>query len=110
MAVRQGAVEASTYVSSDKPVWSTRGPRMVMLLRLIGITSTRSLPDLNLPVPALAAAILRATTIQPGRFNPRGTIVAVYLLATGVTGLSILGIPLWVINVFNGGALAITIS
>ena len=49
---------------------------------------------------------------QTGRFNPWGTIVAVYFLATGITGLSMLGIPLWVTNVFNGAALilAVTIS
>ena len=41
-----------------------------------------------------------------------GAIVAVYFLATGITGLTMLGIPLWVTNVFNGGALilAVTIS
>ncbi len=62
--------------------------------------------------PAFAAAFLGATTIQPGRFNPCGTIVAVYFLGTGITGLSMLGIPLWVTNVFNGAALilAVTIS
>lgn len=67
---------------------------------------------LNYLLPAFAAAFLGATTIQPGRFNPWGTIVAVYFLATGITGLSMLGIPLWVTNVFNGGALilAVTIS
>ena len=67
---------------------------------------------LNFLLPAFAAAFLGATTIQPGRFNPWGTIVAVYFLATGITGLSMLGIPLWVTNVFNGAALilAVTIS
>jgi ribose transport system permease protein len=67
---------------------------------------------LNYLLPAFAAAFLGATTIQPGRFNPWGAIVAVYFLATGITGLSMLGIPLWVTNVFNGAALilAVTIS
>ena len=67
---------------------------------------------LNFLLPAFAAAFLGATTIQPGRFNPWGTLVAVYFLATGITGLSMLGIPLWVTNVFNGAALilAVTIS
>jgi ribose transport system permease protein len=67
---------------------------------------------LNYLLPAFAAAFLGATTIQPGRFNPWGTLVAVYFLATGITGLSMLGIPLWVTNVFNGAALilAVTIS
>ncbi|WP_421761328.1 ABC transporter permease [Devosia sp.] len=67
---------------------------------------------LNYLLPAFAAAFLGATTLQPGRFNPWGAIVAVYFLATGITGLSMMGIPLWVTNVFNGGALvlAVTIS
>jgi ribose transport system permease protein len=67
---------------------------------------------LNFLLPAFAAAFLGATTILPGRFNPWGAIIAVYFLATGITGLTMLGIPLWVTNVFNGGALilAVTIS
>src|SRR3984885_1496528 len=67
---------------------------------------------LNYLLPAFAAAFLGATTILPGRFNPWGAVVAVYFLGTGITGLSMLGIPLWVTNVFNGGALilAVTIS
>jgi len=67
---------------------------------------------LNYLLPAFAAAFLGSTTITPGRFNPWGTMIAVYFLGTGITGLSMLGIPLWVTNVFNGGALilAVTIS
>jgi ribose transport system permease protein len=66
----------------------------------------------NLLLPAFAAAYLGATAIIPGRFNPLGTVAAVYFLATGITGLTMLGVPLWVTNVFNGAALilAVTIS
>jgi ribose transport system permease protein len=41
-----------------------------------------------------------------------GAMVAVYFLAAGITGLTVLGIPLWVTSVFNGGELilAVTIS
>ena len=72
----------------------------------------RSLFGLNFLLPAFAAAFLGATTILPAASIPGGPIVAVYFLATGITGLSMLGIPLWVTNVFNGGALilAVTIS
>ncbi|SLN25511.1 ABC transporter permease [Roseisalinus antarcticus] len=67
---------------------------------------------LNYLLPAFAAAFLGSTTISPGRFNPLGAMVAVYFLGTGITGLTMFGIPLWVTNVFNGGALilAVTIS
>jgi ribose transport system permease protein len=67
---------------------------------------------LNYLLPAFAAAYLGATAILPGRFNPWGAVIAVYFLATGITGLTMMGIPLWVTNVFNGGALilAVTVS
>ena len=67
---------------------------------------------LNFLLPAFAAAYLGATAIIPGRFNAWGAVIAVYFLATGITGLTMLGIPLWVTNVFNGGALilAVTVS
>ncbi|MEQ1950135.1 ABC transporter permease [Mesorhizobium sp. CN2-181] len=66
----------------------------------------------NLLLPAFAAAFLGATAIIPGRFNPWGAVVAVYFLSTGITGLTMLGIPLWVTSAFNGAALilAVTVS
>ncbi len=65
---------------------------------------------LNFLLPAFAAAYLGATSIVPGRFNAWGAFVAVYFLSTGITGLSMLGIPLWVTNVFNGGALILAVT
>ncbi len=56
-------------------------------------------------LPAFAAAFLGATTILPGRFNPWGVIVAVYFLATGITGLTMLGIPLQVTTSSMAGRL-----
>lgn len=56
-------------------------------------------------LPALAAALLGATTISPGRFNVPGTLVAVYFLAATVSGLTFLGAQPWVSSMFNGVAL-----
>lgn len=61
-------------------------------------------------LPAYAAAFLGATTIKPGRFNALGTLVALYLLVVGVTGLELLGVESWVEQVFNGVALAIAVA
>lgn len=61
-------------------------------------------------LPAYAAAFLGATTIKPGRFNAWGTVFALYLLATGITGLQLLGAPFWVEPVFNGSALTIAVT
>ncbi len=64
----------------------------------------------NFLLPAFAAAFLGATSIIPGRFNSWGTFLAVYFLATGINGLSMLGIPLWVTNVFNGAVLILAVT
>ena len=45
-------------------------------------------------LPAYAGAFLGATTITPGRFNVWGTLVGVYLLGAGVTGLQQVGLRL----------------
>lgn len=61
-------------------------------------------------LPAFAAAFLGATTIKPGRFNAWGTVVAVYLLIVGITGLQLLGGAGWLEQVFNGVALVLAVT
>jgi ribose transport system permease protein len=56
-------------------------------------------------LPAFAAAFLGSTAIVPGRFNPWGTLVAVYFLVTGITGLQLLGASSFVQDLFYGSAL-----
>jgi len=58
----------------------------------------------------LTAAFLGTTAIQIGRFNVLGTIVGLYLLAFGITGLQLLGIQGWVSDVFNGAALIVALT
>lgn len=58
-------------------------------------------------LPAFAAAFLGSTAIVPGRFNAWGTVVAVYFIETGITGLQLLGFQAWVSDVFYGAALVI---
>ena len=64
----------------------------------------------QLLLPAFAAAFLGATVIHPGRFNPIGTLVAVYFLVTGITGLQMLGVQSYVQDLFYGGALVLAVS
>ena len=61
-------------------------------------------------LPAFAAAFLGATTIQPGRFNAWGSIVAVYFLVTGITGLQLVGVESFVQQLFYGGALITAVA
>lgn len=63
-------------------------------------------------LPTFAAAFLGTTAVDPGRFNPWGSIIAVYFLVTGITGLQLLGLEVWIEQVFYGAALvfAVTLS
>jgi ribose transport system permease protein len=61
-------------------------------------------------LPAYAAAFLGATTIRRGRFNVWGTVIGTLLLGVGINGLTLLGAPTWVSQVFDGGALIVAVS
>jgi ribose transport system permease protein len=65
---------------------------------------------LSFLLPAFAAAFLGATSINPGRFNPWGTMISVYFLVTGITGLSILGVSTFIQDLFYGGALVVSVT
>jgi ribose transport system permease protein len=60
-------------------------------------------------LPAFAAAFLGATAVFPGRFNVPGTLIAVYFLVTGITGLQLLGVQTYVQNLFYGAALVLAV-
>lgn len=57
-----------------------------------------------------AAAFLGTTVIQFGRFNAFGTVIGLYLLAAGVSGLQLLGAQSWVNDVFNGVTLVVAVA
>jgi ribose transport system permease protein len=61
-------------------------------------------------LPAFAAAFLGSTQLRPGRVNVWGTLLAVYLLATGVKGLQLAGAASWVEPLFNGTALLVAVA
>ena len=61
-------------------------------------------------LPAYAAAFLGATTIRPGRFNPLGTVIAVYLVAVIVAGLQNQGVPSWAEYIVDGAALIVGVA
>jgi ribose transport system permease protein len=61
-------------------------------------------------LPAYAAVFLGATTIHPGRFNPLGTAIAVLFLATGISGLQIIGAQDYAQYMFYGGTLIVAVA
>jgi len=56
-------------------------------------------------LPAYAAAFLGATGSKASTYSVSGTILAILLVAVGVTGLQLLGAEAWVTNFFNGAVL-----
>jgi ribose transport system permease protein len=73
---------------------------------------TSGQPDLGSAylLPAYAGAFLGATTINVGQFNVWGTVIGVFLLGAGVAGLQQLGVPSYVQDFFNGGALVLAVA
>ncbi|MDT0263564.1 ABC transporter permease [Jatrophihabitans lederbergiae] len=61
-------------------------------------------------LPAFAAAFLGSTQFRGGRYNVWGTVLAVYVLATGVKGLQLAGAPVWIPDLFNGLALLLAVG
>jgi ribose transport system permease protein len=61
-------------------------------------------------LPAFATAFLGSTMIRPGRFNVPGLIVAVFIVAIGINGLQLLGIPFWITDIYQGVVLVVAVS
>lgn len=62
-------------------------------------------------LPAFAATFLGSTQILPGRFNVRGTVVALYLLAIAVKGLQLQFPDLpWIKDMVEGVVLLVAVS
>jgi len=61
-------------------------------------------------LPALTAVFLGSTQFKGGRFNVLGTIVAMYVLAVGIKGLQLAGLPRWVNDLFYGLSLLIAVA
>jgi ribose transport system permease protein len=61
-------------------------------------------------LPAFVGALLGATTVKPGRVNVWGTLVAVLILAVGISGIQQMGGAFYVESLFNGAALVVAVG
>ena len=61
-------------------------------------------------LPTFAAVFLGTAIIEPGTFNPIGTLIGIYFLETGILGLQLLGLQAWVSPVFYGGVLVVAVT
>ena len=64
----------------------------------------------SLVLPAFAAVFLGSTQLKPGRFNILGTVLAIFVLATGVLGLQLLTSISWINDMFNGVAVIAAVA
>jgi ribose transport system permease protein len=102
--IRTGRLVFGTLVASAV----LAGFAGVLLTAKLGITDV-SLGPAQL-LPGFAAAFLGATQIKNGRVNVWGTVLAVYVLATGITGFQLVGANTWVNDMFYGVALALAVA
>ncbi len=99
-AVRTGALVASATIA---------GVAGVLYAGVFG--SADPFSGRNFLLPAFAAAFLGSTAFTPGRFNAWGTFFAVYLVITGIVGLSLVtGEVGWLSLAFNGGILIVAVA
>jgi ribose transport system permease protein len=63
----------------------------------------------NFLLPAYAAAFLGSTMIKPGRFNVPGLVLALFVVAIGINGLQLYGLPFWIVDIYQGLILIIAV-
>ncbi|MFW5470196.1 ABC transporter permease [Knoellia sp. CPCC 206435] len=80
---------------------------VIMVATVGGFDSSTSATYL---LPALAAVFLGTAVVNPGMFNPIGTMIAIYFLTTGIFGLQLLGFSGWIQNVFYGAGLVVAVT
>jgi ribose transport system permease protein len=102
--VRVQRIRAGAYITSA----AMCGLGGVLLAGDVGGFESSTAPSYLLP--AMSATFLGTAVIKPGRFNPVGTMIAIYFLTTGIIGLQLLGYAGWISDVFYGAALIVAIT
>lgn len=80
----------------------------VLLLARQGAATSDS--GMTMLFPALTAVLLGTIVIYIGRPSVPGTVVGLLFVAVLVSGLTLVGAPAWVGQVFNGAALLIAVA
>jgi ribose transport system permease protein len=74
------------------------------------LQSSQSTLGADYLLPAFVGALLGATSVRPGRVNVGGTILAVLVLAVGISGLTQESASFFVTPLFDGGMLVAAVA
>ncbi|MGP4103911.1 ABC transporter permease [Nonomuraea sp. KM90] len=80
----------------------------VLLLARQGAATSDS--GMSMLFPALTAVFLSTIVVDLGRPSVLGTVIGVLFVAVSVSGLTLVGAPSWVSQVFNGAALLMAVG
>ena len=103
VGLRVGRVQGFSLITSG----AVAGFAGMLLAVQIGVATTATGPGYLLP--AVAALFLGETQIR-NRVNVWGTVLAVFLIGTGIKGLELLGAAPWVNDFFNGTVLLLAVG
>ncbi|MBO9524154.1 MAG: ABC transporter permease [Nocardioidaceae bacterium] len=103
-----GLPVARTKVLSFVATALLAGAAGIVVVGIAGGLQPTSLQTLLLP--AFAAAFLGSAIVEPGTSNPVGTMIAVLFLATGISGLVLVGLDAWIRDVFYGAAVVVAVT
>jgi ribose transport system permease protein len=98
-AIRAGSLVASAFIAAIAGV---------VFAGWLGASAVNAANGFLLS--SFAAAFLGTSIIHPGRFNAWGTLIAVYFLITGITGLELMGFAGWIEFVFFGASLILAVA
>lgn len=102
--IRVNRIRAGSYVTSGL----LAGIAAIMLTSSVGGYDPTA--PMTYLLPALSAVFLGTAVVLPGQFNPIGTLIGIYFLATGIFGLQLLGFTGWIQDAFYGGGLALAVT
>ncbi|WP_235949123.1 ABC transporter permease [Candidatus Frankia alpina] len=97
-------VRTSRYITIS-PVLGATLAALAGVARVAELQSANPSIGTDFLLNGVAAVFLGALVSRRGQLNVWGTLLAVVMLRVGLTGLTMVGAPAWVPNVFNGSAL-----
>jgi ribose transport system permease protein len=108
-AVRLAGVPVGRYVTLAFLV-SGFGGAMAGIFYTASISGSDPASGAGFLLPAFSAALFGATQIRPGHPNVWGTILALLALGVWNKGLNLVGVDIWITNVFYGVALIVAVA